>query len=402
MAMQRRERDVLHLNVADFSVAVEQVVDLSLKGKPVIIAPLGASRTVVHDMSEEAYRDGVRKNMPLVHAMRRSRRAKVLPPRFELYKRAMSAFIKEAHSFTPMVEYGLDDGHLYLDITGTHRLFGPPPDVGLRLQRNVQKDLRINPIWTYASNKLVAKVASRLVKPVGEYIVAAGEEKDFLAPLPINILPGIKHKEQASLREFNLSRIGEISQMTREQLSIPFGKRSDIIHKLSQGIDTAPVQVGDPQKKSLVAHYIFAEDSNERRLVESVIISLVHGLAKQLREQRRAVRRVGIWLHYSDGACCVRNATRKKATSLNNELVELGLQALTRAWTRRVRIRSCQISCDLFQPISRQLQLFETVEQKEKKQVVLTGALETIKKRFGNTAIVSAKQARFKKQLEYI
>ncbi len=59
------DRAIIHLNVADFAVAVERTLDRRLEGRPVIIAPAGAVRAAVYDMSEEAYRAGVRKGMPL-------------------------------------------------------------------------------------------------------------------------------------------------------------------------------------------------------------------------------------------------------------------------------------------------------------------------------------------------
>jgi hypothetical protein len=40
------ERSIIHLNVADFAVAVERVVDCRLQDRPVIIAPEGAARAV--------------------------------------------------------------------------------------------------------------------------------------------------------------------------------------------------------------------------------------------------------------------------------------------------------------------------------------------------------------------
>ena len=45
-----------------------------------------------------------------------------------------------------------------------------------RLRQQIKTDLGLDPIWSVAPNKLVAKVATRLVKPDGEYIVAPGEE----------------------------------------------------------------------------------------------------------------------------------------------------------------------------------------------------------------------------------
>ena len=52
------DRAIIHLNVADFAVAVERAIDRRLAGRPVVIAPQGAARAAVYDMSEEAYRAG--------------------------------------------------------------------------------------------------------------------------------------------------------------------------------------------------------------------------------------------------------------------------------------------------------------------------------------------------------
>ncbi len=90
------ERSIIHLNVADFAVAVERVVDVRLRRRPVIIAPEAAVRAAVYDMSEEAYQSGVRKNMPLGRALRYCRGAVVLPPHPDRYERAMARLLKLA------------------------------------------------------------------------------------------------------------------------------------------------------------------------------------------------------------------------------------------------------------------------------------------------------------------
>jgi len=194
------ERRIIHLNIADFSVAVERVLDTNLKGKPLIIAD-PSPRAVVFDMSDEAYGDGVRKGMPLATARHRCRSALVLPPRPEQYRKVLHRCLEHALHYTPLVERSHGTGHLYLDVTGTHRLFGPAPDIGWRLRNTLRRDLGLDPIWSLGSNKLVAKVASRLVKPRGEYIVGGGEEMPFLAP--------IRNKKQiVGLLHFNDRRKG--------------------------------------------------------------------------------------------------------------------------------------------------------------------------------------------------
>ena len=135
------DRSIIHLNIADFAVAVERMTDGRLKHRPVIIAPEGSARASVYDMSEEAYQFGVRKGMNLCRAIRLCEGARVLPPHPDRYERAMGALLKQALHYSPLIEPGEGDGHLFADVTGTSRLFGPPVDIAWRLHKQAKADL---------------------------------------------------------------------------------------------------------------------------------------------------------------------------------------------------------------------------------------------------------------------
>ncbi len=379
-----QERSVLHFNVADFAVAVEQVSDTSLRGRPLLIA-LQASRAVVYDMSEEAYREGVEKGMALRDAVRLCRGAAVLPPRLGLYQKAMAAFFKELQGYSPLIECGRADGHFFVDVTGTHRLHGLAPDIGWRVRRETRAALGINPIWTLGTSKLIAKVASRLVKPVGEYIVTPGDEEAFLAPLPVTVLPGLTPGELEKLRDFRLTTVGALAGLSRHQLMVPFGGRSGFLHDLSRGIDETQVRPG-AAGESLDYEEIFAEDTNDRREVERALSALVGQAGRALRERKQVARRVGIWLRYSDGAQVVRQASCKSGASGDFLLRKLAIEALQRAWHRRTRIRSCRLVCDRLQRQSPQLPLFPEPGRDPGRTRMLS-AMDTLRHRFGHNII---------------
>ncbi len=387
-----RERAVLHFNVADFAVAVERVTDSSLRQRPLIIAPLQAARAVVYDMSEEAYGEGVRKGMPLRQATRICRGAELLAPRVGLYQKAMQAFLKELRNYSPLIECGQADGHFFVDVTGTHRLYGPAPDVGWRVRRQTRTSLGINPIWTLGTSKLVSKVASRLVKPVGEYIVTAGDEAIFLAPLPIHLLPGLSGKELQKLQEFRLTTIGALAKLNRNQLMVPFGSRCDYLHAASRGVDDSRVCRPVADLESVDYEHSFADDTNDHRQLEGVVAALAGQAGFQLRSQQQVARRVGVWLRYSDGGHVVRQATCKIGTSGDVLLHKLALTALQRAWTRRTRIRSCRLVCDRLQRQSPQLSLFAEPESRQLQQKKVTGAMDTLRRRFGHGVVGIGRQ----------
>jgi len=335
------DRSIIHLNVADFAVAVERAIDRRLAGRPVVVAPPGAVRAAVYDMSEEAYRAGVRKGMALARAVRLCRDACILPPHPERYEQAMRTLLQHALPYSPRIEAGDIDGHLFIDATGTGRLFGPPQDVAARLRRAIRSRHCLCPIWSVGPNKLVAKVATRLVKPEGEYIVAAGEERALLAPLGLELIPGIERDDLIRLREFNLRQAHEVAALRLEDLQVPFGSRAMLLYETVRGIDASPVRAVGEKPPAITAEHTFAADTHDADTLLAALYRLMEQAGEGLRRRRQAARRVAVELDYSDGVRCIRQAAVRPATANDITLFEAARQALFLAWARRVRIRSC-------------------------------------------------------------
>jgi DNA polymerase IV len=408
---------ISHFNVADFAVAVERVLDARLRGRPVIIAPAGAARAHVYDMSDEAYRSGVRKGMLLDRARAFCRDAPVLPPRPERYAQAMRAFLAQARPYSPLIELVDEGGHLFVDLTGTGRLWGPPMDVAWRIRKQTRHDLGFDPIWAIAANKLVAKVATRLVKPAGEYIVDEGDEEEFLRPLPLHLLPGLEGNELQLLREFHLRRVGEIQQLNMTQLEIALGEapRARLLYELSRGVDHSPVLPVDavppkvmyecdfgvqsayqnsqsairnpplPPPSSILTPLL--ADTNDIAAIERALYELVEQAGAELRTRRLAARRVGMHVTYSDGRSVIRSAAVDPATANDLRLFEPVRLALARAWTRRVRVRHLRLVCDRLTFPPAQLELFPEDAIARAKQDGLIAALDDIRGKYGTGAI---------------
>jgi DNA polymerase-4 len=380
-------RSIIHLNVADFAVAVERAVDRRLNGRPVIIAPEGAVRAAVYDMSNEAYLAGIRKGMALQRAVRLCKDIRILPPHPHRYEQAMRDVLARALPYSPLIETGEDDGHLFMDATGTGRLFGPPGDVAWRLRRQIKSDLGLDPIWSVAPNKLMAKVATRLVKPDGEYIVAAGEEKALLAPLPIRLVPGIERDDLLRLREFNLTHAFQVAALSLEQLEIPFAARARLLYEAVRGIDPSPVLPVGQKPPQMITDHEFGTDTNDVHMLESVLYRLVEQAGVRLRNRRRAARRIAIVLDYSDGMRRVRQVAARPATANDLTLFEVARRALHLAWIRRVRIRHLRLICDrlVFPPA--QLELFVANRKADQKRSELVNAIDSVRQRFGPESI---------------
>ena len=382
-----RPRAVIHLNVADFAVAVERLKDPNLKDRPVIIAPGGAKRALVHDMSEEAYQTGIRKGMPLRRAQRICRDATLLPPHPDRYEQAMRDLCREARPYSPLIEPGETDGHLFIDVTGTTRLFGPPVDVAWRMYRRIRDYLGLTPIWSVASNKLVSKVATRLVKPHGKYIVGEGEEHAFLSPLPVSLLPGIEADDLSRLREFNLFRVKQVADLSIDQLAVAFGRRADFIYESVRGIDPSPVSPVDQKPRKITASYTFGNDTNAAAEVERAMYPLVERIGARLRKRRKAARSMVIAIDYADGLRCFRQLAVRPPSANDITLFKVSQSLLKKAWLRRIRLRHMRLSCPTPVQPQAQMAIFSEVQAATEKRDAVIGAVDHIRQRFGEKAV---------------
>lgn len=378
----RPARAVLHLNVADFAVAVERVLDRSLRRQAVIVAPQGAARAQVYDMSEEAFQQGVRKHMALGRAQRLCRRARVVDPHPHHYQRAMRALGGYARPYSPLLEAEEASGHIFLDLSGTGRLWGPPQDVAWRLRREARDLLGLEPIWALAPNKLVAKVASRVVKPLGECIVEPGQEEAFLRPLPLHLLPGIERADLLCLRELNLWQVSQAARWSPAQLGVVFGRRGGDLYRILRGRDDSPV-LPARQRPRISLECQLTPDSNQAPQVEAALLGLVERAGARLRRAGRVARRVAVALLYSDGARMVRQRGHRPGTANDFALFALARAALQLAWQRRVRLRRLRLICqDLVYPPA-QMELFPAQAPGERDNDRLLAAMDRIRERHG-------------------
>ncbi|THB77954.1 MAG: hypothetical protein D3926_14590 [Desulfobacteraceae bacterium] len=382
------ESTIIHLNIADFAVAVERCAQPGLKRRPLIIAPPGAARAVVYDMSEEAFQQGVRKGMPLGRATRICRDATVLPPMTQRYELAMRDLIKRTLAYSPRVESGSDDGHLFVDVTGTSRLFGPPVDVAWRLNREMKKDFSLDPVWSVASNKLVAKVATRLVKPVGEYIVGAGEEQSFLSPLPLGLIPGFSPKDLVRFKEFNLTRVSQVRALDAHQLEIVFATRATLIFELVRGVDRSPVLTAH-EDQTIQEDYEFADDTNRASVLKQALYLMIERVCRRLRSMSRHSAGMRLILFYTDGIRHDGNLRLHTPTDTDMQMFEACQVLLAKTWKRRTRIRHMRLICTRTTPCQTQMSLFPA-DPKPARQQGLIAAMDRIRDRFGDNAVMPA------------
>jgi DNA polymerase IV len=373
------EREIIHVDIAAFAVAVERIVQPALRGRPVVVAPVGLSRSVVTSLSPEAWVEGIRKGMALAKAVRYCRNVVVLPPNEPLYARASRALLRILEGFSPVLEPA-GYGHAYLDVTGTGRLLGPPRDTAWRAQQEIRRQLRLDASLGVASNKMVSRIASVVTKPIGLQDVPPGDESSFLSPLPTHLLPGVGARTQQQLEELNIRIIRELAVMDVDALTLVFGRLSFVMHQRALGIDNTPVYPpralpGMDEEETL------GEDSNDYGLLERVLFRLCERGGERLREERQRAGRLELRIRYSDYR---EDAGKGRLVPPLHSSAALCARAgalLKKVLTRRTRVRSLHLRLTELTRGPVQLDLF--ADPKPERQARVDVALDILRRRYG-------------------
>lgn len=371
------------MTVMAFPVAVERVIHPELRGRPVVVAPLGAARSVVTALSSEAWNAGVRKGMALAKAMRYCRHAIVLPPNESLYLRASRAIFKVLESFSPVLEPS-GHGHAYLDITGTRRLFGPPRDTAWRAQKEIRRRLHLEASLGIASNKMVSRIASEVIRPAGLQDVPHGNESAFLSPLPVRLLPGVGSQTERHCDDLNIRIIHDIAAMRLDLLTLAFGRFGFVLHQRALGIDRTPVY---PMRAvpTLEQGNVLPEDSNDYEVLKGVLLDLCENAGEQLREKRQCAGHVELRIRYTDYREDGHKLQMKPPVQSSAVLYARALPLLDVILKRRTRVRSMNLCLTELSRGSVQLELF--ADPKPDRHLKLECALDALRKRYGESVV---------------
>src|SRR6478735_3602928 len=235
--MNGPQRIIAHFDLDAFFVSVECLNDPSLKGLPLIVG--GRERGVVAACSYEARKFGIHSAMPMKTALRLCPHATIVKGTRGEYSRYSRWVTQIIASQAPLFEKASID-EFYLDLTGMDKFFNPLQwTIDLRQQIIDETKLPIS--FGLASNKMMAKIATNEAKPNGYLQIPFGKEKEFLAPMAVNKIPGVGDHTYEVLKVMGIFKIKDISERTSEELEERLGKWGIDLWQKSQGIHNGEV-----------------------------------------------------------------------------------------------------------------------------------------------------------------
>lgn len=373
------KRHIAHFDLDAFFVSVEQQRNPKLKGKPLLIGG-GSDRGVVAACSYEARRFGIHSAMPMRVALRLCKEAIVIRGDYEAYSKASSQVTEVIADSVPLFEKASID-EFYIDLTGMDRFFGCSRFTH-ELKKKVTKYSGLPISYGLASNKLISKVATNEVKPNGQIEIPFGEEKSFLAPLPILKIPGIGKETGYKLIKMGVETVKLLSEIPVELLQNLMGKNGTELWRRANGIDETPV-VPYREQKSISTEQTFQTDTTDTQFLHSQLARMTESIAFELRKQDRLTGCVTLKIRYAD----FETHTLQRAipyTNADHVLLQTVFKLFAQLYSRRQLVRLIGVRFTQLIPGTYQINLFEDTQE----SIRLYQAIDRIKKQFGEEKLM--------------
>ncbi|MCF7824152.1 MAG: hypothetical protein K9N35_08285 [Candidatus Marinimicrobia bacterium] len=377
-------KDILHIEVPSFPTTVEQAVHSSYRNRPVVVSSGSGGRAIILSASSEAQREGIHRGMLLQQALKLEHQLIVVDSNPELYQRAMNAMTHQVAQYSPYVE-PLRYGQLAVDMTGTTRLFGRIKDSAYKIYKDMHESFHLASSIGISVNKLVSSVAARYIRQYAElFDVLPGNERAFLEPLELGMLPGIGHgTERMLLEELNLRTIGMLAAVPIDKLILVMGKHALTLHHRALGIDNSPV-LPPERHLEIKEEYTFSEDTNDDNMIMGVVYYLIEQGCIRLRQKNKKSNSMRIFCRYSDSKVVTRSIRFPEPTHKEYLMHYQTRKIFEQLFERRTRVRYLSIAFENLIQAAQQTSLFtQSIDPDAAKHESLNVAMDKLRARHG-------------------
>lgn len=319
------EPTILHADLDAFYASVEQLLNPSLRGKPVLV---GGGIVVAASYEARAY--GISAPMPARDALKLCPHAVVVEGHFSEYLDLSERVMGILEDATPVVEQ-ISVDEAFLDVSGTTHLLGAPSHISRTLRARVREDVGLPLSIGVASTKFLAKIASARAKPDGLVVVERGSELEFLHPLPVEALWGVGKVTAARLHRLGIRTIGELAEVRSNALA-PYlgGAAAGALVSLSWNRDPRRVVTGR-RAGSVGSQQALGRGLTDVDDMAVVVIGLADRIGRRLRAKGRSGSTLSARVRFPGPKVLSRSHTLPAPTSSTAAIANLGIELVRRA-----------------------------------------------------------------------
>nr|WP_314266423.1 DNA polymerase IV [uncultured Moellerella sp.] len=293
-------RKIIHVDMDCFFAAIEMRDNPALRNIPIAVGGSADHRGVISTANYAARRFGVRSAMATGMAMRLCPQLTVVAGRMALYKETSQQIRSIFARYTDLIEpLSLDEA--YLDVTDSEHCYGSATLMAQQIRQQIFDELELTASAGIAPIKFLAKIASDINKPNGQYVITPDEIAPFVAKLPLRKIPGVGKVTAQRLSDMGLETCADVQAYEQLMLSKKLGKFGQVLWARSHGIDERLVNP-DCLRKSVGVERTLSQDIHQwndcLELIERLYAELAVRLAKIQPDLR--IARQGIKMKFDD------------------------------------------------------------------------------------------------------
>lgn len=379
-------RVYFHIDLNAFFASCEELLDPSLKGKPLVVG--GKSRrSVISTANYEARKYGIHSAMPMQQAEKLCKDLVVVNGHYAFYSDMSHQFMQIIHSYTDLVEKASID-ECYADMTDVICRYPKPLDVAFEIQRRVLEETGLRCSIGIGPNMFLAKMASDMKKPMGITVLRIRDVPEKMWPLPIKEMQGIGKRTVPLMEDLNIHTIKDLATYQNLNALKPvLGKNIESMIKRANGYDDRTLMT-DYDSKSMGISETLLEDVTDYDELRGLIRTLCRRLSKRLKEAHKAGYHVSMRICYYD----FRNANKSKKLSApiwtSDDLFVQAMILFDSSYEEEEAVRLIGVSVSDFASeefLTKQVSLFDAPEEESTSEI-----LHDLNHQLGTQAFVRA------------
>ena len=379
-------RVYFHIDLNAFFASCEELLDPSLKGKPLVVG--GKSRrSVISTANYEARKYGIHSAMPMQQAEKLCKDLVIVNGHYAFYSDMSHQFMQIIHFYTDLVEKASID-ECYADMTDVICRYPKPLDVAFEIQRRVLEETGLRCSIGIGPNMFLAKMASDMKKPMGITVLRIRDVPEKMWPLPIKEMQGIGKRTVPLMEDLNIHTIKDLATyQDLNALKPVLGKNIESMIKRANGYDDRTLMT-DYDSKSMGISETLLEDVTDYDELRGLIRTLCRRLSKRLKEAHKAGYHVSMRICYYD----FRNANKSKKLSApiwtSDDLFVQAMILFDSSYEEEEAVRLIGVSVSDFAGedfLAKQVSLFDAPEEESTSEI-----LHDLNHQLGTQAFVRA------------
>lgn len=326
---------------------------------------------------------------PIVKALEKCSALTIAAPDHAMYQRRSRILMDYLKTLTPEIEQVSID-ECYMDFSSIVNQYPSAIDAAHLIKDTIYNTMGFTVNIGISDCKVLAKMASDFKKPNLVHTLYRHEIKEKMWPLPVSSLFMCGKSSVDELRKLEILTIGDLACADPDIISLHLKSHGRLLWEFANGIDDSKVEPIHPDAKGIGNSTTLAKDAEDLGTIHEVLLSLSDSVAARIRKAKSLAYMVSVEVKYNTFVKNSHQTTLSTPTNTSNTIYKTACRLFDELWdgtpVRLLGIR-CTKLVDIDEPVQMSLMDYD-FNEKDEKSKKLDSALDSIRKRYGSSAVV--------------